>query len=86
MFKGMTSQQLVDILLGLKPLELKGLALVQECQPEPGHWFPNAPLDKVIEATLEFVAYAQASNTAVNKLVQIKPIPLRSVQMPEFGL
>lgn len=86
MFKGMTSQQLADILLGIQPFELKGLALVRECQPAPGQWFPDAPLDKIVEATLELVDYAKATNAVVSKLVQLKPILLRSVAVPEFGL
>lgn len=86
MFKGMTSQQLVNILGGLEPMELKGLALVRECQPAPGQWFPKAPLDKVIEATLEMADYAIAANRIANKLAQLKPVPVRTVSVLEFGL
>ncbi len=80
------SRQLIACLEGLPPVELLGLALLRQCRPEPGTWFPTRlPPEQVKAATLEFIAYGNRCLEAAQRLAALSPVPL-ALSCPEYGL
>ncbi len=79
--------QLAACLEQLPPADLLGLALLKQYQPPaPGSWFPSAvPLDQVIQATTQLVAYGAACRQAAHKLIALPPVPL-ALPILEYAL
>ncbi len=77
---------LLTCLLQTPPVELLGLALLRQCQPEPGAWFPtHLPPEQVKAATLEFIAYGSRCLESGQRLAALPPVPL-AISCPEYGL
>ncbi|MEP7288618.1 MAG: hypothetical protein ABI947_22930 [Chloroflexota bacterium] len=80
------SGQLLACLEALPPLDLLGVALLRQCQPTAGGWFPrDVPVEQVIQATVEMVAYGTRSTQASQKLANLRPVPL-NIPVVEFPL
>lgn len=94
------SRQLLACLEALPPLALLGVALLRQCQWTPhktagfmgnpdqtaGGWFPKTvPVEQVVQATVEMIAYGTRSTYATQKLASLRPIPL-NIPIVEFPL
>ncbi len=82
----LTAEDLLACLEQIPPVELSGLALLRQCQPTPGHWFPGeVSTEQVVQATIEFIEYGNRSMSAAGKLAMLPPVPFR-LPILEFGL
>lgn len=77
---------LMDCLAALPAVELQGLALLRECQPEPGAWYPSPPLPSLADAVTEYITYTDDCARLAASLAQIPPVPLTTEPTPEFCL
>jgi hypothetical protein len=66
-----------DCLAALPPVELKGLALMQQPHPE------RAALR---EAVTELIAYTNACQQAADRLRDVPPVPLTAFTLAEWAL
>jgi len=87
MFSGVTSCALVECLSAMPPMTLLGVELLRELRPITGQMLPvGAPADKVLEATLQMIRYADACAQACGRLQSLLSVPLLGVSMVEFCL
>ena len=81
-----SAENLLACLEQIPPVELKGLALLRQCQPAPGRWFPgDIPAAQIVQATVEFIEYGDRCMSAAQKLAALRPIPW-PLPIWEFGL
>jgi hypothetical protein len=85
MFDGLTRTALAEILAAVEPVELKGVALLRQCHPQP--FFP-AGIDpaELAEATVEIIEYTRACEACLHRLKGLRPIPLTEIPVEEFPL
>ena len=80
--------QVVDLracLAGIAPFELKGMRLLRE-QPHLVAGTLTVPRDQLVEAVTEIAAYTARCQYAAGQLAKLSPVPLRTVQLLEYGL
>ena len=89
---GLKVESLRDCLAGLPPVELKGMALLQERRPHE-QFFPQLkgglqgiPREVIAEAVTEIVGYTEGCRRAAQHLVKLAPIPLTAFSILEYGL
>ena len=88
---GMTANGLREILAGLEPVELKGMALLRERRPQ-GHFFPPLTGDSklsretLVEAVKEIIIYTESSSKMAFRLTGLNPIPMTAFSVLEYGL
>lgn len=78
-------EALSNCLQSLEPLELKGMGLLRE-QPQYIGGFVQVPRAELVEAVTEIVAYTARCTTAARSLAHLKPIPLLTASVWEFGI
>ena len=76
---------LMTCLSAIEPLELKGMGLLRE-QPQLISGTARIPRPQLIEAVTEIVAYTGRCAEAARSVSNLKPIPLLTVSIGEFGL
>lgn len=75
MFDGMTSAQLAEILATVKPVELKGVALLKRRRPSGGKSFPTNISSKALaDAAGELMGYQGKCATACENLMNLPPV------------
>ena len=88
---GVTLQSLRDCLSEVRPVELKGMALLKERRPQ-GQFFPRIGEESslsreiVAEAITEIVAYTQRCRLAAERLSDLTSIPVTAFSALEYGL
>ena len=89
---GLTVESLRDCLVGLPPIELKGMALLRERRPN-GQFFPQLddrqmgiPRETIAEAVTEIIDYTERCRRAAQQLMKLTPIPLTAFSILEYGL
>ena len=86
MFTAFDVPTLLDCLGRIPPVELKGLELLRQFQPQTGAYFPQLPAEAIRDATIELIDYTQTCLQAVRKLQALPPIPLQAYPVLEFCL
>jgi hypothetical protein len=83
----MKLDKLIEVLEGLQPVELKGVALLRERRLQTGNWFPQDDLETkdILESTLELMKYGDACQRVTKRLEDADPIAL-SVPLAEYPL
>jgi hypothetical protein len=82
---GLTCMKVYEVFVHLPPLELMGMELLRE-QPHYIGGFAQVPRAELVEAVTEIVAYTGRCTTAARSLAHLKPIPLLSASVWEFGV
>ena len=83
----MKLDKLIEVLEGLQPVELKGVALLRERRLQTGNWFPQDDLGtkELIESTLELMKYGDDCLVVAKRLEDADPIPF-GLPLAEFSL
>lgn len=88
--KPVTSVVTIDDLLAclesLPPIDLLGLKLLEQCQPQSG-WYPgDVPMAAVVEATVQLIDYGERTQEITGRLRDLRAIPLTALEIIEYGL
>ncbi|MCC7447117.1 MAG: hypothetical protein IT324_06860 [Anaerolineae bacterium] len=86
MFTAFDVPTLLDCLGRIPPVELQGLELLRQFQPQTGVYFPQLPAEAVCDATIELIDYTQSCQQTVRKLQALPPTPLLVYPVLEFCL
>ena len=79
-------QALIACLEALAPVELLGLALLDQHQPVPGTWFPgDVPPDQLVAATVQLIQYGDTCRQVAGKLAALRAVPT-ALPVVEYGL
>jgi hypothetical protein len=78
-------EELFNCFQTLEPLELKGMELLRE-QPHYIGGFAQVPRAELVEAVTEIVAYTGRCAMAAHSLAHLKPIPILTASVWEFGV
>lgn len=73
-------------LTSVEPVALQGMRLLKAHPPTTGLFPQNVPRALVKEALIELVQYTERCNTAAQRLRNLAPVPLLTVEQWEFGL
>ncbi len=91
MTAGVSLHSLRDCLSDVRPVELKGMALLKERRPQ-GQFFPRIGEENglsrevVAGAITEIVAYTHRCRVAAERLTDLTPIPVIAFSALEYGL
>jgi len=86
MFEDLTPNTLAEIVGGIEPVELKGLALLRQSPPR-SDWFPDGvDTDLLAEATIELVDYMADCRRTAERLARLGPVPITSVTVEAFSI
>lgn len=80
-----TRKDLESTLASIPPLQLLGLALLEERQAGPGFFPANHDPGRLAEATVELIAYMRACQDMTERLHTLPPVPLDWF-IPELSL
>ena len=80
----LTRDDLIACLAAAPPVELLGMTLLKQGSPRllPA----DIPRDTLREAVTEMIAYVDRCASAAQRLSHLRPIPLKQIVIPEFGL
>ena len=79
-------ETLRDCLGDAPALELKGMALLRQCQPALLPALDTSiPRETIAEAVREIVAYTQACRDTAKRLAHLRPVIL-AIEILEYGL
>lgn len=79
-----TQDELLACLAATPPVELLGMTLLKQGSPQPP--LTSTSRDTLVQAVTEMVSYIDRCMTAAQRLSNLTPVPLRNVQIVEFGL
>ena len=73
MFEGLTQDALMKALIDVPEVDLKGLALLRQHQPQPGNIFPTGlERQEYIDATLEMVSYTRSCAGLASVIIKLQ--------------
>ena len=85
MFKNLTHTALAEIIGGIEPVELKGVALLRQSRPSLSFFPTPQHTEEVVQATLELIEYIRICEVSVHRLKSLGPIPVE-IAIEEFSL
>ena len=82
---GLTVENLRDCLLGLPPVELLGMTLLQDT-PHAGFFPQDVPREALKAAVVEIIDYGERCQRAAQRLSKLAPVPLLKIDPWEYAL
>ena len=80
---------LTEVMNNLAPVELEGMRLLEQLRPDSHRLLPSvAGIDReaLRRATLEIIDYTGRCQRMRSRLIDLNPVPLTGLILPEFGL
>lgn len=83
---GMSLEALHECLVRVEPMELQGMRLLRAAHPATGFFPQDVPRETVSAAVIELVQYTERCANTAYLLRDLRPIPLTTIPLLEYGL
>jgi hypothetical protein len=86
---GQSLRVLTEVLNNLAPVELEGMRLFERLRPDSPRLLPSVKgidRDTLRRATSEIIDYTGRCQRMRSRLIDLNPVPLTGLILPEFGL